>query len=220
MPTPLFQDITVYARHSFTYSKPTNYGNRCQSADRSRHGHQPTGYGNGCHSADRSRHGHQPTGYGNGCQSADRSRHGHQPTGYGNGCQSAHRSRHDHQPTGYGNGCRQHIVQDTATNALAMETDASQHIVQDTATLNLLAKQRGFMVRDVAHDGNCLFTAIETQLPRFGIHCDGESLREQLVTYLEHHPFTHDGTCHLREFIAVPVVSTDPYSADTEAPND
>ena len=114
----------------------------------------------------------------------------------------------------------QQIVQDTATNPPAMETDATQHIVQDTATLNLLAKQRGFMVRDVAHDGNCLFTAVETQLPRYGIHCDGESLREQLVTYLEHYPFTHDGTCHLREFIAAPVVSTDPYSADTEAPND
>ena len=40
------------------------------------------------------------------------------------------------------------------------------------------------------------------------------------MTYLEHHPFTHDGTCHLRVFIAAPVVSTDSYSADTEAPND
>ena len=77
----------------------------------------------------------------------------------------------------------QQIVQDTATNPPAVETDASQHIVQDTATLNLLAKQRGFMVRDVAHDGNCLFTAVETQLPRCGIHCDGESLSCVSILY-------------------------------------
>ena len=56
-----------------------------------------------------------------------------------------------------------------------METDTSQQIVQATPTLNLLAKRSGFMVRDVA-----LFSAIETQLQRFGVHCDGESLREQL----------------------------------------
>ena len=30
----------------------------------------------------------------------------------------------------------------------------------------------------------------------------------------------HNETCHSREFIAAPVISTDPYSSDTQTPND
>jgi DNA replication protein DnaC len=101
-----------------------------------------------------------------------------------------------------------------------MEEDASQHIIQDMATLNLLARERGFIVRDVPRDGNCLFTAVEIQLQRYEIRRGDESLREQLVTYLQRNPYTHDGTCHLREFVAAPVVSADAYNADTEVPND
>ena len=44
-------------------------------------------------------------------------------------------------------------------------------------------------------------------------------MREQLVSFLEHHPYTHDGT-HLRDFLAAPVVSADSYNTDTEVPND
>ncbi len=88
------------------------------------------------------------------------------------------------------------------------------------ATLNLLARQRGFTVRDVARDGDCLFTAVETQLQRCGVQCGDQTLREQLVTYLQHHPYTHDGSCHSREFIAASVVCADSYNADTETPND
>ena len=72
-------------------------------------------------------------------------------------------------------------------------------------------------MRDVPRDGNCLFTAVETQLQRYEIQLGDESLREQLVTFLERHPYTHDGTSHLREFVAAPVVSADSYSADTES---
>ena len=69
-------------------------------------------------------------------------------------------------------------------------------------------------------DGNCLFTAVETQLQRFEIQQGDESLREQLVTYLQRNPYTRDGTCHLTELVAAPVFSADTYNADPEEPND
>jgi len=71
-------------------------------------------------------------------------------------------------------------------NSPGMETDASQQTIQDMATLNLLARQRGFIVRDVSCDGNCLFTAVETQVQKCGTQCGDQTLREQLVTYLKH----------------------------------
>ena len=69
-------------------------------------------------------------------------------------------------------------------------------------------------------DGNCPFTAVESQLQRYEIQLNGESLREQLVTYLQRNPYTRTGTCHLREFVAAPVFSADSYNADSEAPNE
>jgi len=57
-----------------------------------------------------------------------------------------------------------------------MEVDTNQQLVEDLATLNLLARQRGFIVRDVPRDGNCLFTAVESQLQRYEIQCGDESL--------------------------------------------
>ena len=57
-------------------------------------------------------------------------------------------------------------------------------------------------------------------MQKCGTQCGDQTLREQLVTYLKHHPFTHDRTCHLWEFIAAPVFSNDQYNADTEAPDD
>ena len=74
-------------------------------------------------------------------------------------------------------------------------------------------------MRDMPRDGNCLFTAVESQLQRYEIQQSDESLREQLVTYLQRNPYTHGGTCHLREFVAAPVFSADSYNADTEEPN-
>ena len=90
----------------------------------------------------------------------------------------------------------------------------------DEATLHLLARQRGFTVRDVPRDGNCLFSAVETQLQSLGIKPGDIPLREQLVQYLQSNPYSHDQSCHLREFVSAPVVSDNPYNADTEAPNE
>ena len=71
----------------------------------------------------------------------------------------------------------------------------------DEVTLNSVAKERGFSVRDVPRDGNCLFSAMAVQLDSLGIQ-PGEtsegtdslgiqpgetSLREQLVEYLQTH---------------------------------
>ena len=69
-------------------------------------------------------------------------------------------------------------------------------------------------------DSNCLFSAVEVQLDSLGIERGETSLREQLVEYLQSHPYTHDGSSHLREFISVPVVRDDPSNADTEAPGE
>ena len=79
--------------------------------------------------------------------------------------------------------------------------DFEEQIMQDTSTLNFLACQSGFTVKDVPRDGNCLFTAVEIQLPRLGIQLGEESLRKQLVNYLQHHPYTNDGTTLLRDLL-------------------
>ena len=85
-------------------------------------------------------------------------------------------------------------------------------------TLNSLARDRGFSVRDVPRDGKCLFSAVAVQLDRLGIQSGETSLREQLVEYLQAHPYTHDGYFHFREYIPAPVISDDPSNVDTEAP--
>ena len=43
------------------------------------------------------------------------------------------------------------------------------------------------------------------------------SLREQLVEYLEAHPYTHGGSSHFRNYISAP---DDPSNADTEVPSE
>ena len=92
------------------------------------------------------------------------------------------------------------------------------HIVHTyEVTLNFLAQERGFSVRDVPRDGNCLFSAVAVQLDSLGIPPSETSLREQLVEYLHEHPYIHDGSSHFREFISAPVISDDPSNADTEA---
>ena len=90
----------------------------------------------------------------------------------------------------------------------------------DEAILNSLAQERGFSVIDVPRDGDCLFSAVAVQLNSLGIQPGETSLREQLVEYLEAHPYTHDGSSHFRNYISAPVVSDDPSNADTEAPSE
>ena len=85
---------------------------------------------------------------------------------------------------------------------------------EDLAMLTSLARERGFTLKDVPRDGNCLFSAVQLQLSNV------QSLRQQLVSYFEDHPYAHDGTTHLRDFVAVPFVGSDPHNADTEMPNE
>ena len=92
-------------------------------------------------------------------------------------------------------------------------------IYTDEVTLNSLARERGFLVRDVPRDSNCLFSAVAVQLDSLGIQPGETSLREQLVEYLQAHPYTHNGSSHFREYIPAPVVSDDSSNADTEAPS-
>ena len=86
----------------------------------------------------------------------------------------------------------------------------------DEAILNSLARERGFAVRDVPRDGNCLFSAVGMQLEDVGIQLGERNLRAELVEHLQSRPYTH-GSSHLREYI---VVSDDPFNADTEAPTE
>ena len=90
----------------------------------------------------------------------------------------------------------------------------------DEAILNSLVRERGFSIRDVPRDGVCLFSAVSVQLNSFGIQPGETNLREQLVEYLEAHPYTHDGSSHFRNYISAPVVSDDLSNADTEAPSE
>ena len=84
----------------------------------------------------------------------------------------------------------------------------------DLTTLTSLARERGFTLKDVPRDGNCLFSAVQLQLSNV------QSLRQQLVSYFEDHPYAHDGITHLRDFVAAPFVGSDPHNADTEMPNE
>ena len=93
-------------------------------------------------------------------------------------------------------------------------------VYTDEVTLNSLPQERGFMVRDVPRDGDCPFSAVAAQLNSLGIKPGGTSLREQLVEYLEAHPYTHDCSSHFRSYVSAPVVSDDPSNADTEAPSE
>ena len=64
---------------------------------------------------------------------------------------------------------------------------------------------------------NCLFSAVGMQLEGVGIQLGERNLRAELVEHLQSRPYTH-GSSHLRESISAPVMSDDPFNADTEAP--
>ena len=84
-----------------------------------------------------------------------------------------------------------------------------------------LALSRGYTVKDVPHNGNCLFSAVQYQMVKAGVEFEEDTLREQLVEYFEDHPYAHDGCTHLRTFIAA---ARDPSvavaTADTELADD
>ena len=83
--------------------------------------------------------------------------------------------------------------------------------------LNSLASERGFSVTNVPGDGSCLFHSVRMQLETLGIHLQARAMREQLAQYLQEHPYTHDGSCHLRAFLSDSVTSTgDMESAEEE----
>ena len=83
------------------------------------------------------------------------------------------------------------------------EDDLELRFLQDFNTLTMLARRRGFTVKDVPRDGNCPFSAVE-------IYHDYRALRQDLCKL-----YTPDGTCHLRNFVSAPVVN-----ADTKHPTD
>ena len=60
------------------------------------------------------------------------------------------------------------------------------------------------------------------QLDSLSIQPGETSLREQLVEYLQTHPYTRDGSSHFRNYVSAPVVSDtdDPSNADTESPSE
>ena len=62
-----------------------------------------------------------------------------------------------------------------------------------------------------------LFSAVTVQMDNLGIQCSEESLRKQLVEYLQIRQCTRDGSSHFTEYITAPVVSDDPSNADIEA---
>ena len=59
--------------------------------------------------------------------------------------------------------------------------------IVDVATLSSLARKRGFAVRDVPRDGDCLFSAVAMQLESIGVHVGNRNLRE-LVEHLQSRP--------------------------------
>ena len=81
--------------------------------------------------------------------------------------------------------------------------DTNAGSLQDEGLVDL-ARESGFSVEDVPRDGNCLFSAVQCQLQLAGVQCEHDTLRKQLVDYFEDHPYAHDGSTHLREFIAAP----------------
>ena len=86
--------------------------------------------------------------------------------------------------------------------------------IVDAAIFNSLARERGFTVRDVPRDGDCLFSAVEMQLENIGVHVGDRNLREE---HLQSHPYTRDGSSHLRDFV---IADDDYLNADTEAPSE
>ena len=105
----------------------------------------------------------------------------------------------------------------------ATEDTLLDRIDQGMATLTSLASERGLVVRDVARDGDCLFSAVQLQLEKLGVQVRKDALRQQLAAYLEEHPYTQHvgtGSCHLRDFLSEAIQSNNSFNADTDQPTE
>ena len=72
-------------------------------------------------------------------------------------------------------------------------------------------------MRNVPGDGNCSFYSVLMQLKTLGIQLEPRAMRDRLVEYLA---YTHDGSCHLRVFLADSTASSgDMEPADEEDPS-
>ena len=56
--------------------------------------------------------------------------------------------------------------------------------------------------------------AVAVQLENLGVQLGDRNLREELVEHLQSHPYTHDGSTHLRDYLSAPVAGDDPFNAD------
>ena len=81
------------------------------------------------------------------------------------------------------------------------------------SVLERAARENGFAIHDVPYDGDCLFSSIAYQLESIAAcRVDKNTLREILVDHLESNSNLY------KRFVCQPVVSQDPYNADTEPP--
>ena len=81
--------------------------------------------------------------------------------------------------------------------------------------LEKLARDKGFVVRNVPYDGNCMFSAVAHQLQSTGVcNVDSYILREMLCDHLESNSSLYS------PFVSQPVASHHAYNADTEPPTD
>ena len=77
--------------------------------------------------------------------------------------------------------------------------------------LEQVAKENGFAIHNVPFDGDCLFSSIAYQLePIIAFSVDKNTLRQMVVDHLENNSNLY------KRFVSQPVVSNDPYNADTE----
>ena len=105
----------------------------------------------------------------------------------------------------------------------ATEDTLLDRIDQGVATLTSLASERWLVVRDVARDEDCLFSAVQLQLEKLGVQVRKDALRQQLAAYLEEHPYTQHvgtGSCHLRDFLSEAIQSNNSFNADTDQPTE
>ena len=79
--------------------------------------------------------------------------------------------------------------------------------------LEQVARENGFVIHNVPHDGDCLFSSIAYRLePITACSIDKNTLRQMVVDHLENNSNLYKG------FVSQPVVSSDPYNADTDPP--
>ena len=99
-------------------------------------------------------------------------------------------------------------------------TDDSDRFHRDLNIVKAFANQTGFVIEDVARDGNCLFAAMEYGLSELGIQYTHSQLRSQLCTFFQSNPYTSDGSEHLKRFHSTLIANPDSYFADTEQPTE